>query len=103
MLCARVRSTTKTSGEWSRWLPGLGRRLNIKPEQIPQEYALCWEAARLILPPLRRLSEPDWSRILSAATLMAREPAWRWQYLDLVRTVRGDALPSYLETPTDGE
>ena len=101
MLCARVRSARATSGNWAGWWPGLLKRLGLKAEQVPQEYALCWEAIKPTLPHLRALDDAAWARVVSAAGLVAREPGWRWQYLTLIREVKGDSVPSYLETPTD--
>ncbi len=103
MLCARVRSSVSSTDGWSGWWPGLRKRLGIKAEQVPQEYALCWESILPTLPPMRKLRDPDWSRVYAAAAMVAREPGWHWQYLTLVLATKGDAVPSYLETLTDAE
>ena len=106
MLCGRVRAARTNSPNWSGWWLTLLEGLKVKPEQVPQEYALIWSSIVPTLSPWNKCKgdEAFWSDVQNFAGLMAREPSWRWQYLELIATHRKDCVPSYLNLETtDGE
>jgi len=99
MICGRVRSARSESPSWSRWWLRLLAALKVKPEQVPQEYAMVLPAAIPTLPPWPK-SKGDldfWNNVNTCASLIAREPGWRWQYLALVAESKKDSTPSYLD------
>jgi hypothetical protein len=103
MFCSRVRAARTLAPSWPLWWLRLLEALRVKPEQVPQDYALTWESAHTTLPAWATLKndQPYWNRVILGAGLMAREPGWRWQYLTLSREWRGEALPSYLAMEND--
>lgn len=107
MLCARVRAARTNSPDWAGWWLTLLEGLKVKPEQVPQEYAMIWTSiVRTALASWNKCKGDDnfWSEVQNFAGLMAREPSWRWQYLELVTVHRKDSIPSYLTLETtDGE
>lgn len=93
MLCARVRAAKAESADWAAWWLRMLKALRLDPEQVPQEYALVWEAS---YPALKKLSvlrhQPSfWNRVQMAADLVAREPGWRRQYFDFLTPDKEDS------------
>jgi len=100
MLCSRVRGVTTSSASWDHWWLKLLSALKLRPEGVPEEYAMVWRSAISSLPKWEKTkrNQTFWNSVNQCASLIAREPAWRWQLIALIQKTRAGSIPSYLST-----